>query len=129
MDRQETNEPGLPVIDESAIAELERQLPGGSLDSALELFADDLEKRRGTLRRLVGSSDTAGLASLVHGMKGSAATFGAPGLARDAIAAEKEIAGRDAARIAAAASRMAAELDRVVERLRALLEQRSGAGS
>lgn len=85
----------LPAVDETAIAELEKGLPGGDLSDALATFADELEKRGNVLVNLQSSADETGLASLAHGLKGSAATFCAPALAQAAKELELELMAQD----------------------------------
>lgn len=114
-----------PAIDETAIAELERGLPGGDLGAALQAFCGELEKQAALVGELVDDGDPDDLALLAHGLKGSAATFCAPSLADAASIVEEQLAGHDAAAIHAALLRLSAELGRTLTHLRRLLERRN----
>lgn len=118
----------LPAVDESAIAELEKGLPGGDLSDALATFADELEKRGNVLVNLQSSADETGLASLAHGLKGSAATFCAPALAQAAKELELELMAQDREEIDASTRRVSTEIRRVVDQLRRMLADRNKAG-
>ncbi len=117
----------LPAVDETAIAELEKGLPGGDLSDALATFADELEKRGNVLVNLLSSPDEAELASLAHGLKGSAATFCAPALAQAAKELEHTLAGQDCEEIGASTQRLLTEARRVVDHLRTMLADRNKA--
>jgi HPt (histidine-containing phosphotransfer) domain-containing protein len=119
--------PALPALDELAIAELEMSLPGGDLSDALATFADELEKRGKNLVNNLSSADESELASLAHGLKGSAATFCAPALAQAAKELENKLAGHDGADIDAATQRVSIEIRRVVGKLRKMLAGRNRA--
>lgn len=119
--------PTLPALDEMAIAELEMSLPGGDLSDALATFADELEKRGKSLVTNLSSADESELASLAHGLKGSAATFCAPALAQAAKELENKLAGQDGADIDAATQRVSIEIRRVVDKLRKMLAGRNRA--
>jgi len=119
--------PTLPALDEMAIAELEMSLPGGDLSDALATFADELEKRGKGLVNNLSSADESELASLAHGLKGSAATFCAPALAQAAKELENKLAGQDGADIDAATQRVSIEIRRVVDKLRKMLAGRNRA--
>jgi len=118
----------LPAVDETAIAELEKGLPGGDLSDALATFADELEKRGNVLVNLQSSADETGLASLAHGLKGSAATFCAPALAQAAKELELELMAQDREEIDASTRRVSTEIRRVVDQLRRMLADRNKAG-
>lgn len=117
----------LPAVDEMAIAELEMGLPGGDLSDALATFADELEKRGKDLLDNLSSADETELASLAHGLKGSAATFCAPALAQAAKELESKLADQDCADINAAIQRVSIEIRRVVDQLRRILAGRNKA--
>lgn len=117
----------LPAVDETAIAELEMGLPGGDLSDALATFADELEKRGKGLVNKLSSADETELASLAHGLKGSAATFCAPALAQAAKELENKLAGQDCADIDAATQRVSTEIRRAVDQLRRMLAGRKKA--
>ncbi len=114
----------LPILDEDAIVELERGLPGGDLGPALQAFYEELQKRDVVLEELIASADLDEMASLAHGLKGSASTFCAPGLASAALTVEQKLAARDANSIRTAALGLSAELKCVVRHLRDFLERR-----
>jgi len=114
----------LPVLDEGAIIDLERGLPGGDLTPALQTFGEELARRLVTLEELLATQDHSGLASLAHGLKGSAATFHAPGLASAASTLEDELKAPGPEGIQTATTQLSAELQRVVRRLQDLLERR-----
>lgn len=113
-----------PALDERAIADLERGLPGGDLSSALRSFGRELEKRLDILEELDAAQDYDGLAALAHGLKGSASTFCAPGLAGEASALEEKLKARTPEAIRAATLQVSSELKRVVEHVRDLLGRR-----
>lgn len=116
----------LPALDEKAIAELERGLPGGNLDGALEIFADELDKRDAEIRDALAATDHGALASIAHGLKGSAATFCAPALARAAQLLEEKLPDQNAEQIGLASIALAAEAGRAVGCVREFLARRSG---
>jgi HPt (histidine-containing phosphotransfer) domain-containing protein len=122
MSTRSTNK--LPVLDEDAITELERGLPGGDLSPALQTFGEELERRVVTLEELVATENQSGLASLAHGLKGSASTFHAPRLASAASTLEEELKAPDPHGIHTATTQLSAELRRVVRHLHDLLERR-----
>ena len=114
----------LPVLDEDAIIDLERGLPGGDLSPALQTFGEELGRRLVTLEELLANQDHSGLASLAHGLKGSASTFHAPGLASAASTLEEELKAPGPEGIHTATTKLSAELQRVVRHLQDLLERR-----
>ena len=114
----------LPVLDEDAIIDLERGLPGGDLSPALQTFGEELGRRLVTLEELSATQDHSGLASLAHGLKGSASTFHAPGLASAASTLEEELKAPGPEGIHTATTQLSAELRRVVRHLQDLLERR-----
>lgn len=118
----------LPVFDEQAIAELERGLPGGNLDAALATFADELEKRDAEIRDGLAESDYAALASIAHGLKGSAATFCAPALAHAAQLLEERLAGGDASLIDASTQSLSEEAILAVRHVRQYLARQLESG-
>lgn len=115
----------LPVLDEDAITELERGLPGGDLSPALQTFGEELESRVVTLEALIATEDQSGLASLAHGLKGSASTFHAPRLASAATTLEEELKAPDPDGIHTATTQLSTELRRTVRHLHDLLERRT----
>lgn len=117
----------LPAVDETAIAELEEGLPGGDLSDALATFADELEKRGNVLVNLQSSADETELASLAHGLKGSAATFCAPALAQAAKQLELQLTAQDREGIGASTRRVSTEIRRVIDQLRRMLADRNKA--
>lgn len=106
------------------MGELERGLPGGNLGAVLRTFADELEKRRGTLVRLHASADETELSALAHGLKGSAATFCAPALAQAARELEEKLGAQDLDGIDDAVHRVSAEVGRAIENLRQMITSR-----
>ena len=114
----------LPALDEAAIGELERGLPGGSLGAALRTFADELEKRYGRLGQLHARADEAELAALAHGLKGSASTFCAPALARAAKELEDKLGAEDRYKIDDAVHHLSAEVSRAIGCLRQMMAGR-----
>jgi len=111
----------LPALDEAAIGELERGLPGGNFGAVLRTFADELEKRRGKLIELHASADDTELSALAHGLKGSAATFCAPALAQAAKELEDQLGAQDLGEINDAVHRLSAEVSRAIEYLRQMI--------
>ncbi len=116
----------LPTLDEQAIAELESGLPGGNISLALSSFAEELERRDDDIRHALAGSDHEALASIAHGIKGSAATFCAPALARAARLLEERLPNHNAGQINAASTALATEAKRTVRRVREFLGRRSG---
>ena len=114
----------LPAVDEAAIGELERGLPGGSLWGALRTFADELEKRRGKLIELHASADGTELAALAHGLKGSASTFCAPALAQAAKELEDKLRAQDLDELDDAVGRLSAEVGRAIDYLHRMMASR-----
>ncbi len=115
----------LLVLDEDAIIELERGLPGGDLSPALQTFGEELERRVVALEELIVKQDQSGLASLAHGLKGSASTFHAPRLASAALALEDELAAADPDGIHTATTQLSADIRLVIRHLHDLLERRT----
>ena len=124
MTNRKTSE--LPILDEQAIAELESALPGGNISSALATFAEELECRDVEIRDALAGSDHDALASIAHGIKGSAATFCAPALARAARLLEEKLPDDDAEQISAASVSLAAGAMRTARRVREFLADRPG---
>ncbi len=118
----------LPVLDEQAIAELERGLRGGTLCAALETFANEVEKRDLEIRDFLADGDYGALASIAHGLKGSAATFCAPALAQAATLLEERLPERDPGQIDASSRALSEETARAVRRIRQYLARRNGTG-
>lgn len=117
----------LPVLDEQAIAELERGLPGGNLGAALETFANELEKRDVEIRHRLAEGDYDALVSIAHGLKGSAATFCAPALAHAAVLLEERLPGGDAGLIDASSRSLSEEAVLVARHVRDYLLRKRGA--
>lgn len=124
MTNRNTSE--LPILDEQAIAELEGALPGGNISSALATFAEELECRDIEIRNALAGSDHDALASIAHGIKGSAATFCAPALARAARLLEEKLPDNDAEQISAASVSLAAGAMQTARRVREFLAHRPG---
>ncbi len=114
----------LPVLDELAIAELERGLPGGSLDAALETFANEIEKREVEIRDSLSQRNYDELAEVAHGLKGSAATFCAPALAQAALLLEERLSGGDAMLIDASTQCLSDEVSQAVHQFRRYLARK-----
>lgn len=117
--------PTLPAVDEAALAALEHQLPGVDLTSPLATFADELGKRFVELDEMQAAGDDARLASLAHGLKGSAATFCAPALAAAALHLEQTIASDDGSKTTASIKRLKDEIERAIAGLRTLLASKA----
>lgn len=114
-----------PALDIAAIRRLEGELPSGLLDAALESFAAELDRRGGELARLDPARDAAELSALAHGLKGSASTFGAPGLAGAAERLEQTLAADELSATRAATRHLAVELERAVSAMREMLVSRA----
>jgi len=117
--------PTLPAVDEAALAALEQQLPGVDLSGALATFAEELGKRFAELGEKRAAGDDSELASMAHGLKGSAATFCAPALAAAALHLEQTIASDDDSTTAASIEQLQDEIERATAALRTLLASRA----
>jgi len=106
--------PGEPqtVIDDSVLAQVIRDVGGTQAATVLRLFAGELERRIGEVREAVSGPDVEGLRRVAHGAKGSASTFGAPGVAAAARRLE------EACRSAAPAAQIASLADCLIAQLR-----------
>ena len=104
-------------LDEEAITRLEAGLPQGSLNTLLRLFADELGRRSTVVDRLLANGDLAELGAVAHSLQGSAATYGAPGLASAAAELGKQVASGNPAGVTGAAHQLVAEVTSVRDEL------------
>lgn len=100
------------VIDDSVLAQVIRDVGGTQAATVLLLFAGELERRVGEVSEAASGPDVEGLRRVAHGAKGSASTFGAPGVAAAARRLE------EACRNAAPAARIASLADSLIAQLK-----------
>jgi len=112
----------IPTLDKDALHRLRRDLPVGGLDKVLKSFATELVRRGEILESLDVETGTSELAALAHGLKGSAATFGAPGLATAAEDLEIVVGTGQPEDIRRARDAAATELHGLIDELNKVVE-------
>ncbi|HLP03271.1 MAG TPA: Hpt domain-containing protein [Opitutaceae bacterium] len=114
--------PLLPPIEPAAIANL-RAIGGGDagfVGEIVQMFREDTPPSLDELASCAARGDAERLAKLAHGLKGSAANFGARHFRALAERIEAIAKSGDLARAAAAVADLRAEYDRVLAALDAL---------
>ena len=80
---------GEPLLDETCLSRLEKDVGPELLITLVASFTAELERRLSQVKAAQANSDLSTLAQEVHAIKGSAATFGAPALSALALTLER----------------------------------------
>ncbi len=105
-----------PALDAAALAELKASA-GAQLPSLVGVFVEHSRKIVGELDAALARADLQAAARLMHGLRGSAGSFGAVGVARLATLIEDAAKNGDCAEARAAAEELSPELERAARAL------------
>jgi len=117
---------GLVLLDEAAVAVLERDVGTGRLAAVLTAFAGELTGRAELLQAALEKSDMPAIGRESHSIKGSALTFGTPALGHAARRTNDACRAGDHEGAIAAAREVLTLMPRTGEAVARLLANRTG---
>ena len=107
-----------PVLDEAVLVALEQDLSAALMPEVVATFVEEVTARVAAIRQAAATGDGATAAAQAHGLKGSAATFGARALGISAQAIEAAGQAGDLTPVQTLLARLPAQGQAVIAALR-----------